>query len=168
MKIVVISGAIALVAVWMLVFRPESLGGPAGYIIVSGTSMQPAFYTDDVVVTRKQAEYSPGDVVAFRVPEGEAGAGRNVIHRVIGGNRTDGYITQGDNRRQEDPWRPTDSDVIGKQWLAIADGARYIDWIRSPLIIAGIALFIAFPEFGNAAAKTRHRAKGTAFLVRSR
>src|SRR3972149_4373118 len=71
----------AVFGAWFFAFRPGFLGGPAGYVIVAGKSMEPALYTGDLVITRKQPEYRPGDTVAFRVEGGI------VIHRIVGGRR---------------------------------------------------------------------------------
>jgi signal peptidase len=64
---------------------PRPLGGQVSYVMVSGTSMQPKLHTDDLVVVRRRPHgYTKGDVIAYRIPAGEPGAGAQVIHRVIG------------------------------------------------------------------------------------
>ncbi|MER3397507.1 MAG: hypothetical protein C4316_03050, partial [Chloroflexota bacterium] len=92
-------GVLALFG-WFFFLRPGFLGGPAGYIIVSGPSMEPTLYEKDLAVVLAQDEYALGDVVAFRVEGGI------VIHRIVGGDPQAGYITRGDNRESPDMWRP--------------------------------------------------------------
>ena len=60
---------------WFLLFAPTAVGGPATYIWVSGTSMEPTFMSGDVVILRRSDAYGIGDVVAYRVPAGNSGAG---------------------------------------------------------------------------------------------
>lgn len=121
---------------WFAFLRPAALGGPLSFILVSGTSMEPTMHTGDLVITMKQNEYAEGDIVAFAVPEGELGAGNLVIHRVIGGSGAQGYVLQGDNRDQVDPWRPTDEAVVGKRLLLVPQAWRVIELLRTPLFIA--------------------------------
>ncbi len=67
---------------WFLWFRPSTLGGPAHYVMVSGESMEPTLHGGDLLLVRRQGGYSPGDIVAYRVPEGEPAEGRIVVHRI--------------------------------------------------------------------------------------
>jgi len=133
-----------LLGAWFAFLRPSFLGGTTGYVIVSGASMQPEMQTGDLVITTREDGYEHGDVVAFRVPEGEAAAGSMVIHRVVGGNGTDGYVTQGDNRELADQWRPTANDVEGSSRLLIPKAGVLIAFLRTPLGIALTAGLLVF------------------------
>jgi signal peptidase len=104
----------AVVAVSILFLRPETLGGSAAYVIVSGHSMEPTLHTGDLVVALRQGTYRRGQVIAYHIPKNQAGAGALIIHRIIGGSARDGYITRGDNRDYRDPWRPKASDIAGE------------------------------------------------------
>ncbi len=128
--------AVLIVGVaWFFTLRPVSLGGPASYIVVSGVSMEPTYHDGDLVVLQTKDAYLPGDIVAYHVPEGEVGAGKLVIHRVIGSD-DEGYITQGDNRKGEDLWRPQQSDVVGKSWLHLPGFGSLLAKFRAPLPLA--------------------------------
>jgi signal peptidase I len=107
----------AAVVAWALFFRPQALGGPATYLIVSGRSMEPTLDAGDLVVAIRQGAYRPGDVIAYHIPKNQAGAGALVIHRIVGGSPRDGYVTRGDNRSFRDPWRPKPPDIAGKMKL---------------------------------------------------
>lgn len=120
---------------WFFTLRPVVLGGPASYIVVSGVSMEPTYHDGDMVVLRKSSDYALGTIVAYRVPEGDVGAGSLVIHRVIGRD-DEGYITQGDNRKGEDLWRPQESDIVGEAWLHMPGFGRLLAKFRSPLPLA--------------------------------
>jgi signal peptidase len=135
---------ISIVGGWWIVLRPAVVGGPAGYVMVSGESMEPMLHTGDLVVTRKQDSYEPGDVVAYRVPRGEQGEGASVIHRIIGGSAAGGYVLQGDNRETTDLWHPKESDIIGSQWIFIPGLARKLTFLHTPLGAAVFAAVIVF------------------------
>jgi signal peptidase len=135
--LVVLVGAAIMVA-------SQLLGGPASYVIVSGRSMEPTLRSGDVAVLLRHASYRPGDVVAYNVPDGEAGAGSVVIHRVIGGSDRAGYLTEGDNRNGQDTWRPKPNDVIGKMALQIPS-AGFVAVLRSSMGLGlGAGLFAFF------------------------
>jgi signal peptidase len=129
---------LSLFAVWFAVLRPAALGGPASYVIVSGISMQPTLKTGDLVVAQRQPSYAAGDIVAFRVPRGEAGEGAMIIHRVIG-MAGSGYIVQGDNKRFQDPWEPTAEDILGRLWLLVPVGGRILGFFRQPSFLGAVA-----------------------------
>jgi signal peptidase I len=122
---------------WWVTLAPEFLGGPAGYVIVQGVSMEPTLYTGDLVVTRREAEYRPGEVVAYRVAEGI------VIHRIVGGSPETGFLTRGDNKPDPDPWRPRPDDIIGRLWLHIPGAGRWLERLREPPAFAALASGLA-------------------------
>jgi signal peptidase len=127
---------VALVGAWVFFLRPTALGGPASYLFVSGTSMLPTLQTGDLVIARADANYEAGDIVAYRVPEGQPGAGALVIHRIIGGNGVGGFDIQGDNRDEPDDWHPRASDIVGSLWLRIPGAGTAIAWIKQPGVFA--------------------------------
>jgi len=130
---------LAVGLVWFLQFRPAFLGGPAGYILVSGTSMAPTLHTGDLALARQQPAYHEGDIVAFRVPEGQPGEGRIIIHRIVGGTPEEGYIVQGDNKKAPDPWRPTANDIVGRMWFSVPRGGLYVLFLRQPIALGAVA-----------------------------
>ncbi len=123
---------------------PQSLGGRAGWVMVSGTSMLPRLHTGDLVLVEHQSSYHVGEVVAYRVPKHEIGAGHVVIHRISGGNGTAGWTMKGDNRTAPDLWYPTNHDVIGAQELRIPNAWFVLRVFHMPVLLA---LFAAFGVF---------------------
>jgi signal peptidase I len=97
----------ALAAAWFV--WPSSLGGCTTLTIVSGHSMEPTYYTGDLVVSRCGSP-RVGDVVVYE-PPGYQGA--RVIHRLVGGDGNAGWQVRGDNNGWFDPFSPTDRDVVG-------------------------------------------------------
>jgi len=129
---------LTFVAGLAVLFWPSSLGGHVSYVMVSGESMEPGLHSGDLVLVRTLDSYERGDTVAFRVPDGQPGEGATVIHRIVGNDAT-GYVTQGDNRDDRDLWRPTDGDVVGKQWIRVPGAGRLMAALRAPLPLASLA-----------------------------
>lgn len=134
--------ALGLVLVaWVLVLRPASLGGPASYVVIRGSSMLPDLATGDLVILRSAERYDVGDVVAYQVPDGDIGEGRIVIHRIVGGN-ADAFSLRGDNNPAPDPWTPSVSDVVGEAWLTIPGAGRLLAALHQPVLLAALAAAI--------------------------
>ena len=127
---------------------PAALGGKVHYVMVSGSSMEPKMHTGDLVLVRDQNRYGVGDAVAYEIPAGEVGAGSVVIHRITGGNATDGFRTQGDNRDTADVWQPTGADVLGKRQLLVPQAGSLVAKLRNPLPLAVLAGAIVFVSVG--------------------
>ena len=139
-----VANYIALVAVllviggWVVFLRPQALGGNVSYIVVRGTSMLPIFHTGDLVIVRTEPDYGPDDVVAYRVPDGELGAGQVVIHRIL--REEDGrFVMQGDNNEDSDPWLPARGDIVGRPWVLMPGVGRLLTMVHEPAILGAIA-----------------------------
>lgn len=129
---------------WAQYLRPQSLGGNAAYVLVSGHSMLPHYRTGDLVLVERQASYHKGEVIAYRVPKGDPMAGAQVIHRIIGGDATHGFIVKGDNRTAPDVWRPKPQDVVGAKALRIPDAIVLLQFVRAPMFLALLAACFVF------------------------
>ncbi|GBD13944.1 LexA repressor [bacterium HR24] len=151
---------LALVVAWFFLFRPQFLGGPAAYVIVSGHSMVPTMQDGDLVIVHRQDAYAPGDIVAYRIPKGEPGEGHIVIHRIVGGSAEEGYITKGDNRSGPDLWRPRPEDVLGKAWLHVPAVGDILGVLRSPLVLAAVAAVAAAVLVLTSADERRREGEG--------
>ena len=124
-RLVTFGATAAVLVFWAAVLRPQSLGGPALYTVIRGSSMLPTYDTGDLVLIESASEYAIGDVIAYRVPGGEIGEGHVIVHRIAGGNATSGFVVQGDNNNAPDPWSPHLADIAGKAWLEFrASGGR--------------------------------------------
>jgi signal peptidase I len=132
---------------WAMFLRPQSLGGSAGYVLVSGHSMNPLYHTGDMILVRRHSSYKIGDIVAYKVPKGDAMAGAQVIHRIIGGNATHGFVVQGDNRTAPDVWRPKQGDIVGSATLQIPQAVVVLQYLRSPVLLGLLAASFVFVFF---------------------
>lgn len=130
-----------VVVFWFVALRPQGLGGPAGFVLVSGDSMLPTMHTSDLVIVHEHDTYAKGDVIAYHVPEPDPAAGAQVIHRIVGGSARDGYVVQGDNRTAPDIWHPKPKDVIGSEWVHIPRLGKLVVWMHTPLFIGAFAAF---------------------------
>jgi signal peptidase len=136
----------------MVVFlRPHRvLDGPVEFVVVAGHSMDPHFASGDLVIVKRASSYHIGNVIAFKVPAGPNGTGGRVIHRIVGGSASRGWITRGDNRTTNDPWRVHPADILGRQWLHVPFYRQITDVIPPQLLFASLAgiaaLLLAWPR----------------------
>jgi signal peptidase I len=142
--VVLLAAQISLIAMLFWFCLPQSLGGRADWVLVSGTSMLPHLHTGDLVLVERQSSYHVGEVVAYRVPKGQVGAGYVVIHRIIGGNGRTGWTMKGDNRTAPDLWHPTNRNVIGAKQVRIPDAWFVLRVLHMPLLLALFAGFAVF------------------------
>jgi signal peptidase len=130
---------LVLTVFWWNLYRPSLLGGPAEYAVVEGVSMESTLHDGDLVVTRHHDTYHVGELIAYQVPDGDPNAGLRVVHRIVGGSAAAGYITQGDNRNEIDPWRPRPDDVMGSVALRVPYAGSVIAVLREPPVFAWFA-----------------------------
>lgn len=135
---------LGIVAVWFTGMRPQALGGPTAYVGVSGHSMLPTLRSGDLTIVKKQARYEVGDVVAYTIPEGQPGAGMKIIHRIVGGDGNNGFVTQGDNNGYTDMWHPTDDQVVGRVRMRLPGVAGFLSKMRQPRWLALIVFVTTF------------------------
>jgi signal peptidase len=154
---------LSLALAWTFTLRPESLGGPADYVMVQGISMEPTFHTGDLIVVWQEDSYRIGDVVAYRVPEGDVGAGSIVIHRIVGGSARSGFVVRGDNNAGPDDWRPLPSDILGKARFRIPALGKVLAFLHAPLPLASLAAGIAVALMVVPGNKRQRRAGGAAW-----
>lgn len=125
-----------LLGVAWITLAPSRFGGRSAYVIVTGNSMEPNLYREDLVVLRETHDYQIGDVVAYSHPY--LGP---VIHRIIGleGNQ---YVLQGDNNDWIDSYQPVEADIIGEMWIHLPKTGRVVNGLRTPFgaaLLAGLA-----------------------------
>src|SRR4051794_18499576 len=85
------------------------------YVATHGTSMNPVYYEGDLVFVMKADSYHVGQIVAYHgdIP------GQRVLHRIIGGSGTAGFVMKGDNNESIDPLKPTTEEMIGRAVLHV-------------------------------------------------
>lgn len=123
----------ALSLIW-----PSTLGGPTSFVGVNGDSMMGTYRDGDLVVVRERARYDVGDIITYRVPAGEFGAGAPVIHRIIGGDAGAGFVTQGDNRTVADEWQPRPTDILGASWVRMPGAAQRFQDLGQPVPLGAL------------------------------
>lgn len=99
-----------------LIIWPTNLGGYFQLTVVNGKSMQPTYYSGDVVISIRQTEYEKGDVIVYH-PKTLECSRCNVVHRITGGSTKAGWLTQGDNNENYDGWRPKNDEIAGSVLL---------------------------------------------------
>ena len=139
---VLVAVVFAIVTHW-----PMAFGGSTQLVWVSGDSMEPTYQARDLVVVRAADDYGVGDVVMYPIPNGRAGEGILIIHRIVGildGGVPDDaapprYVTRGDNRASDDPWEPTTDDIVGAVAYRVPFGPISPAWVMvalSPMVLA--------------------------------
>ncbi len=130
------------ILIWLMVaidawyIWPTQLGGSTSMVVVSGTSMEPTYFTGDLVIARRM-EPSIGDVIVY-APEGLGGS--QIVHRIIGGNATDGWQMQGDNNDFIDPFTPSGDEVRGVVLVHYSNFGRVTVLLLNPIVWAGVLL----------------------------
>jgi signal peptidase len=161
-----IRAAIVLgLSIWLLLFRPAQLAGSTSYVFIGGESMLPGYQVGDLIVAQPAAHYGPGDVIVYRIPEGDPGAGRLVIHRITGGDETTGFTTRGDHNGYTDRWHPRRADILGSPMALLPGAGKVVQVLRQPLVAASIATLVVMSLLWPA---TRGRSPGERLPERTR
>jgi signal peptidase I len=160
--------AACLAVGWFVLLRPVALGGSTTYEIVSGTSMEPRLHTGDLVIAHAESSYQVGEVVVYRVPADQLDAGSVIVHRIVGGDGTGGFIVMGDNKPAPDPWHPKTSDIVGRSWIELPGTGRLLLVVRTPLVLATVVGGLAGFWFLTSGSKTRPPRNETGRGLRSR
>ncbi len=144
-------------------FAPVQIGGPVGYVIVNGSSMEPGFSKGDLVLTRSEIQPQPGTAVVYQQPQ----IGM-IFHRVID-IQNGSYLLQGDNNDWVDSYQPAEDEIIGGYWLRIPSGGTIITRLREPLNfsllslgIVGVIISLFYFQKQDMAKKRKNRVKNPA------
>ena len=128
---------IGIVALWWVTLAPQTIGGPLTYAVVSGTSMEPDFYSGDLIVAKEQAEYEVGDSVVYTI------YGGYIVHQIIS-ESDEGFETQGVNNDTPDSWIVPRENVLGKFLIAVPSLGNSLVFLRThPLALGGFVAALA-------------------------
>jgi signal peptidase I len=120
-----------------------------GYVLTQGISMNPVYYQDDLVFVMKADSYHVGQIAAYH---GKS-PGQRVLHRIIGGNGSTGFVMKGDNNESTDLLTPTTEEMIGRAVLRVPHGGI---WLKPLLGPSGLGMLSFLVISGKAAtARTR-------------
>jgi signal peptidase len=149
----IIAGILCILLIPLLIFNvtliiksfmyPEEVPNFAGYmpIIVLSGSMEPEFYTGDLVIAHKvdPSTLKEGDVITFH--EGSS----LITHRIKEISVEEEkryYTTKGDNNNVEDRTRVTDAQIEGIYKHRIANLGNTALFLQTPV---GMLVFIGLP-----------------------
>lgn len=121
LKLTAALGALGAAVLLWLFLAPASEGGVLSATAVSGSSMQPAVRTGDLVVLVSLDQYHVGQVVAYR----NRAVAHTFLHRIVG-IRDGRYLMRGDRNRWLDPGRVVASDIAGAMLLRIPHGGALV------------------------------------------
>jgi len=131
-------------------FAPTSVGGDSAYVITHGISMEPRFHTGDLAIVHPAARYTVGEIVAYHSSLLHV----TVLHRIVA-IRDGRYTFKGDNNDFLDPVHPTRAQLLGKLWLHIKGGGRYLEALHNPLVAAVLAGIAGLILMGAVGVKSR-------------
>jgi len=147
--------SVALLACGWWLLGPVQLGGPTGYAVINGSSMEPHLERGDLVLVRARDSYDVGDVVLYEDHE----SGARVLHRIVairGGH----FVTKGDNNDFRDPVRPAPADVLGELWVSVPGAGGAVTWLKQPVHLAILLVILAFVGFSGGGEVARRRRRG--------
>ena len=157
--------AAALVAVlvpaWFFLAPPQ-LGGSTSYVVVTGNSMEPLLYADDLVLVRDGAFYEVGDVAAYQSEELD----QLVLHRIVE-SEEGSFVFQGDNNDFLDPERPGDDELEGSLWVTVPKAGAAIRFMQGPIGMA-IAAVLVLALLGVFSVKRSRKRSGRHSVKRRR
>ncbi|GIE79150.1 hypothetical protein Aph02nite_51000 [Actinoplanes philippinensis] len=124
--------AMAAIAMWAATTKQIT------YIRTYGISMNPLYYEGDLVFVKKASSYEVGQVAAYH-----GVGGVQVLHRIIGGDGSRGFILKGDNNDSVDAINPTTEELIGRAVLHVPDGGLWLKPVLNPTTLGVIGFLFA-------------------------
>ena len=122
--------------------KAPTVFGFSSAVVLTG-SMSGTIEPDDFIITRKQSDYTVGDIVMYQT------GGTPVTHRIISENEK-GYRTKGDANNTDDGTEIPKEDVIGKVVLVIPKIGAAVRLARTPIgmfgLFAAIILIVELPN----------------------
>ncbi|MBE5762191.1 MAG: signal peptidase I [Clostridiales bacterium] len=110
---------------------PTMLGW--SWAVIGSGSMEPEIKVYDMVVVHEQDDYEVGDVIAFH--SGDI----SITHRIIDIDG-DSFITKGDSNQMHDRSPVPYLDVIGEVVLVIPKIGLLVEYLKTPVGIACMAI----------------------------
>jgi signal peptidase len=148
---------ISLIGTWYINFAPTYLGGPATYALVDGVSMQPMFFTGDLIIAKARSDYAINDLIVYANNSGY------VIHRIVAGNSIGGWVTKGDHNSWIDNWVVREDQILGEAQYSIGHVGIWFTWASAhPLLFASLVALLALLPY-----LPRHRKHLDKILVES-
>lgn len=147
-----ILGILLCITVVVAGLLPPQLGGATSYVITRGVSMLPHFHAGDLVVLRQEPTYHVGEVAAYH--NGQLGV--VVMHRIyaVHGDR---YAFKGDNNNFVDTYQPTQSQILGAEWIHLPAAGAWLDKLRAPAVAAALLAGLWLYTFSSRSTSRRHR-----------
>lgn len=127
--------SVGVLAAFVVLNWPASLGGRANWAVVSGTSMLPNYQTGDMILTWRTETWGIGDNVLYSV-DGTRDA--LIFHRLIGGNAERGWRAQGDNNPEPDPIRIPDENILGVELFKVPGAGFVLAATRQPIVVIAL------------------------------
>lgn len=148
---VVLVALFAAAGFWAML-APQQIGGLDSYVITDGVSMLPHYHTGDLVVVRKESSYHVGEVAAFHNVQLRA----VVLHRIVA-RRGSRFVFQGDNNPAPTSYEPTQSQIVGAQWVHLPGAGKLVLDLRQPVVAAVLLGVLGLYSFSATSRSRRLR-----------
>ena len=123
--------------------KSPTVFGFSSSVVLTG-SMSGAIEPNDLIITRRQSDYTVGDIITF------SSGTSSVTHRIISADG-EGYRTKGDANNTADALPVIKSDVIGKVVLIIPKIGAFIGFVQTPAgFLSFLALLVIITELPSA------------------
>ncbi len=135
---ILVIAILPIVVLTLLTSRTDKIIGLQSFVVLTG-SMEPNIKQGSLVFTKKQQNYTTGDVIAYT-------AGNvTITHRIVGVEKSGGilsYQTRGDANNTPDNTLVSTKSVIGKAENSIPYVGSFILFLKT---IPGFLTFIVLP-----------------------
>ena len=140
--VILLSNLYCLAAGRIFKVKAPTVFGCSSAVVLTG-SMSGTIEPDDFIITRKQSDYTVGDIVMYQT------GGTPVTHRIISENEK-GYRTKGDANNTDDGTERPKEDVVGKVVLVIPKIGAAVRLARTPIgMLSLFAAIILIAELPN-------------------
>jgi signal peptidase I len=147
-------------AAWTL--WPASLGGRTTYVATHGVSMEPGFHSGDLAILHTARDYQVGQVAAYHSDTLHT----VVMHRIHAVDAGGGFVFKGDNNAWLDLDHPAQNKLMGRLWLRVPGGGRYLRLAHTPWALGILGALVIGTGSAKGHRGTRRRSR-TAAVRRS-
>lgn len=135
---------LTLMVVWIVLFRPQVLGGPVVYAEVMDRSIAPAVAMGDVVAAHPRSSYRVGELIVYRAPTARPGAVKLTVGRIANGSDTSGYAVDYANSLRPSSYHLRSAEIVGSVWFHFPR-TLLLAWCVSTATVLVILVNIALP-----------------------
>ncbi len=124
---------LSLIAARLITGNPNARVLGFHWAVVMSGSMEPEISLDDLVISKKQKEYAPGDVITF------VNGTSLTTHRIVGKTAA-GFVTRGDANNSPDSGTVAPEEIVGRVVVTVPKIGLAVHFMKTPLGMMTIVL----------------------------